>query len=89
MLAPLSKELNKTDKNEIETAYRKIVKKILGVNRSIENCIIEKITGNISDFNNYNYNRILSKINNRFESNHQDFCQTVHQKINHKLIPTN
>jgi len=89
MLAPLSKDLNQTDKNDIETAYRKIVKKILGVNRSIENCVTEKITGNISEFNNYNYNRILTKINDRFESDHQDFCQTEYQKINHKLIPAN
>jgi len=89
MLAPLSKDLNQTDKNEIETAYRMIAKKILGVRRSIETCVIEKLTGNISEFNNYNYNRILSKINNRFESNHQDFYQRVYQKINHKLIPSN
>ena len=61
MLAPLSKDLNQTDKNDIETAYRKIVKKILGVNRSIENCVTEKITGNISEFNNYNYNRLFHK----------------------------
>ena len=32
MLAPLSKELNQTDKNEIEKSYRKIVKKVLGLN---------------------------------------------------------
>ena len=32
MLAPLSKEVNKTEQKEIETSYRKIAKKILGLN---------------------------------------------------------
>ena len=89
MLAAMSKYINKTEEKLIVTSYRKVIKKVVGLNMRIENVIVDKIAGNILDFNKNTYNRILNKINERFNLNEQDFYQINYEKINHKLIPNN
>ena len=89
MLAAMSKYINKTEEKLIVTSYRKVIKKVVGLNMRIENVIVDKIAGNILDFNKNTYNRILNKLNERFNLNEQDFYQINYEKINHKLIPNN
>ena len=89
MLAAMSKYINKTEEKLIVTSYRKVIKKVVGLNMRIENVIVDKIAGNILDFNKNTYNRILNKLNERFNLNEQDFYQINYEKINHKFIPNN
>ena len=63
MLAPLARTTWKTDESKITVSYRKIIKKVVGLNKSIQDKVIFKFAGDIISFNKEAYNRLLDKVN--------------------------